>query len=437
MTYDPGRKQERWSLMREVSMHGQISSDGLKQTNFTVSAGLGTGPVPLDPYRSASFYEAERERVFGRAWLMLARREEIASPGDFVVKSIPSCGVSAIITHGKDGRIRAFHNSCSHRGSEVVAAHHGNRALFVCPYHNWTYANDGRLVGIPDEASFFGIDKSNCGLSPIACDLWEGWIFVNLQPEPEVPLATFLGSFAQHLTGIQYLAADNPVILTADLDANWKVVADAFIETYHIPVIHPRTIGTTFSSKLNPCARLLGAQLYGSHRAVSMYGNPNYVADPRNHVERLATTAAGSVIAAATREGAGDFLAHPSVNPTRSGNWSMDVNHLFPHTHIDCGPGGFWTHQFWPVSPNRSRYEARFYVPKAQTIRERFQQELYIGRVVEVVLEDLSNVARTQRGIDSSGKKFMQLQDSEVGIRHSLEQIIKWINAETVVEALA
>ena len=114
----------------------------------------------------------------------------------------------------------------------------------------------------------------------------------------------------------------------------------------------------------------------------------------------------------------------------------MDVNHVFPNTQIDCGPGGFWFHQFWPTSPNTSKYEVKFFVPRAASVRQRLQQELYVARVIEVVLEDLSNVARTQRGIDSNGKIAMQLQDSEVGIRHSTHQVTKWANAATVREAM-
>jgi hypothetical protein len=133
----------------------------------------------------------------------------------------------------------------------------------------------------------------------------------------------------------------------------------------------------------------------------------------------------------------GAFLAHPAVNPTRSNHWSMDTNALFPNLHIDFGPGGLWTHQFWPLSAGRTRYEGRFYVGPASTIRERFQQEVYAARVAEVVLEDLANVARTQRGISSGGQATMQLKDSEVGIRHVLDQVHRWVGANTVAEALA
>lgn len=408
-------------------------------TDFTISNGLSTEPLPLPPYRTQEFFDLERDQVFKRAWLLLGREEEIPNPGDYIVKTVDPCRVSALISRGKNGRLKAFYNSCSHRGSEVVAEPQGNRDRFVCPYHNWTYSSDGDLLRVTDESSFFKLDKAKCGLTPIALDVWEGWYFINLQPEPEVSLQTFLGPLADYLKDLPYLAASDPVVITADLDANWKTVFDAFIETYHIPAIHRKTIASTFSSRENPHSRLLAAKILGAHCAVSMYGNPGYTMNPDNKVETLAykDIQTESVIAASSKQEAGDFLAHRSVNPTGSTSWSMDVNAVFPHAQIDCGPGGFWFHQFWPVSAGKCRYEVRFYVPKATTARQRFQQELYVARVTEVVLEDLSNVARTQSGIDTAGKQFIQIQDSEVGIRHQLQQVIKWTQADSVKEALA
>jgi phenylpropionate dioxygenase-like ring-hydroxylating dioxygenase large terminal subunit len=420
---------------------GDSTASGMFQgeTTFTADCGLSTQPIPLEPYRSHAFFEKTRDNVFGRAWLLMGRVEEIPEHGDYVVRRIEPNKVSALLLRDKAGEVRAYYNSCSHRGSEVTAADQGNRKRIVCPYHNWTYGTDGALLGIPDEESFFGIDKSKCGLTPMSCGVWEGWMFINLQKQPEVSLVDFLGEFRHHLEGVNYIAVQTPVTVTADLEANWKVVVDAFIESYHIPAIHPRTIASTFSSDENRFARLLDAKVFGPHRSVSMYGNPALALDPENKVEVLAYSNSGtdSLIAAGASDAMRDFLAHPSVNPTGSSSWSMDVNHMFPNTQIDFGPGGFWVHQFWPLSANTSRYEVKFYVPEALNVRQRLQQELYVSRVVEVVLEDLDNVARTQRGIDSGGKDYIQLQDSEVGIRHSTLQVIKWAEAGTVAEAMA
>jgi phenylpropionate dioxygenase-like ring-hydroxylating dioxygenase large terminal subunit len=369
---------------------------------------------------------------------MICREEEIPRAGDFVCREIEVCAASVIVVRDRDGTVRAFHNVCSHRGNQVVIEASGNARQFVCRYHNWSYALDGRLVGIPDAASFFHIDKRQCGLSAVACETWEGWVFINLMPVPEVSLAEFLGGFAQFLSGIKYQFADNPLIVQANLDCNWKVVSDAFSEAYHIPAIHPETIGATFSSRDNPFAHVLDVRFFGPHRFVSMYGNSGYVPHESHHVEILAygKPQGGSVIAAAPNDEAARFLDHPSINPTRSSQWAMDVNHIWPNTHIDTGPGGFWTHQFWPLSSNKTRHEIRFYAPAAATARERFQQEVYMSRVIEVLLEDLSNVARVQRGLESRGKDFMQLQDNEVLIRHQAAQVAKWVTAVSVRDAL-
>jgi phenylpropionate dioxygenase-like ring-hydroxylating dioxygenase large terminal subunit len=405
----------------------------------TAKAGLDLGPVPTEPYRSAEHFQLERDRVFGRSWLLVAREEEVAQPGDFVRKEIEICAASVILTRDKAGSVRAFHNTCSHRNNQLVIEERGKASRFVCRYHNWTYGNDGRLIGVPDEASFFGVDKASCGLAKIACETWEGWVFINLQREPEVDLTEFLGDFAGFLGGIDYQNATNPIVVQADLDCNWKVISDAFSESYHIPAIHPQTIGATFSSKANPFAHVLDARFFGPHRFVSMYGNPAYVPEEANKVERLAAGGAdaGSVIAAAASAQAASFLEHPSINPTRSSDWAMDVNHVWPNTHIDTGPGGFWTHQFWPLAVDKTRHEVRFYAPVVSSARERFGQEAYVCRVIEVLLEDLSNVARTQRGLASRAKDYMLLQDNEVLIRHQSHQIEKWVAAASVAEALA
>ncbi|MFD2580232.1 aromatic ring-hydroxylating dioxygenase subunit alpha [Novosphingobium colocasiae] len=150
-------------------------------TTFTQSCGLGTAPVPLEPYRSAAFFERERTQVFERAWLVAGRVEEIPNYGDYITVNLLPGNVPAIINRGKDGTVRAFYNTCSHRGSQVLDAGAGNAKRIVCPYHAWTYAADGDVVSIPDEPSFFNVDKKACGLSRMSVDVWEGWIFVNLQ----------------------------------------------------------------------------------------------------------------------------------------------------------------------------------------------------------------------------------------------------------------
>lgn len=420
-------------------MNELVSDFRARKTHFTEQAGLDTGPVSTEPYRSPEYFELERERVFKRAWLCMAREERLPNSGDFIVENVEIANASILITRAKDGVIRAFHNVCSHRSNTVVLEREGTASRFVCRYHNWTYRNDGELAGVPDEANFFGMDKKCHGLTPVACDVWEGWVFINLQRDPEVSLAEFLGEFGESYRGIPYPNADKSILYVSHLNANWKVIADAFAETYHIPAIHPETIGSTFASKDNPFARPISTQTWGPHRSVSTYGNPAYAPPERARVERLAYSniATGNVLSAAGLEGMDVFLKHPAINPTKSEHWAVDVTWLFPHFQMDVSPGGFWTHHFWPITHNYTRWEARFHIPVAGDVWTRLQQEHYIARLGEILLEDVGNTERTQFGLDSGAKDTMVLQDGEVMIRHNLHQIQKWIDADSVAEALA
>jgi len=409
------------------------------RSNFTEAAGLGTGTVSMEPYRSQAYFDMERDKVFARTWLIMGRTEDVPQVGDYIVKEVEICKASILITHGKGGAIRAFHNVCSHRGNQVVWDEKGSRkTMFRCPYHNWTYGNDGRLLAISDEKKFFGVDKAKCGLEPIHCDTWEGWIFINLNPDNKVSLKDYLGKMGEFLSGIPYPNPDRSIKIQAHLKCNWKIVVDAFSESYHIPVLHSKTIGPSFSSPSDPMGHLQNAEFFGPHHAISLYGNPEYAPSEVQLVEKLAYKMMQSenVLAANQSDVTERLRAHPAVNPGKSETWSMDINEFFPNWHLDVAGGGFWTHEIWPITPDYTRYEMRFFVPKPTTVREAFHQEHYIARLADVVLEDLANVERTQKGVMSRAKNHMHLQDNEVLIRRMFRILDQFGEAPTLEGAL-
>ena len=423
-----------------------------QRMSFTEANGLSKGPLPVDLYVSQEFFEAEREKIFRKAWLLVARQDEVANPGDYMLREITVTGHSIIISRQKDGTIRSFHNVCTHRGNRVVDEERGNATRFSCGYHKWTFKNDGSLLGVPDEGNFFSLDKAKCGLREVRTEVWEGWVFVNLSETPEISLDAFLGDLKGFMAGIEYPEGFDQIRISADLDCNWKTASDAFSETYHVPAIHPRTIGETFASKTNPFAHLLDLRLFGPHRFASLYGNDEYELDDGQVVEKLSFTMDSSggrtPFSFSHDDGASSqsqefdalqidrLLQHSSVNPTKANGWAMDILHVFPNTHLSAGAGGFWYLQFWPVSRNQCFYEGRFYMPRARSAAARLQQEIYIARVVEIWLEDLSNVAKVQKGLESGVLTEMHLQDSEALLRHGVEQVIRWTSAESAAEAL-
>ncbi len=410
----------------------------IPEHSFTKVAGLGTGPVSVEPYRSPAYFELERERVFKRAWLCIGRVEQLPEINSFFVKDLDIVKASALITRDKNDKIRAFHNVCSHRGNLVVNETCGVAERLVCKYHNWTYANDGQLVGVPDQKHFFDLDKKTCGLTPIACDVWEGFIFLNFQKKPEISLKEFLGPFGTTYAGVPYFNLDETIVIQADFNANWKLICDAFAEPYHVPALHPATLAPGFAHpEDNKYARPLSALTHGIHRHFSAYGNPHYVPAEKSKVERLVyTQVTGNVLGGDSAENAAALTAHPAINPTKNPNWSADVTWIFPNFNIDYSTGGFWVHEFWPVSVNRTKWTLKIYIPKTTSVRHRLQLEHYACRWSEVVLEDVTNCERIQRGLESGAKDHMMLQDAEMLIRHHLHVLDKWVKADTVAEAM-
>ena len=291
---------------------------------------------------------------------------------------------------------------------------------------------------MPDEAQFFDFDRKDHGLKSIACDVWDGWIFINFQKVPEVSLAEFLGDLGRVFTGIPYLNTHQALVMEARLDANWKLIADAFAETYHLKTTHPQTLAPSFTSDKNRLGRPVGGRTWGIHRSVSTYGNMGYVTPATSKVERLANLHAGTnVLAGDTSEEVMRLRNHPAINPAGSEHWSADLTWLFPNFHIDYSSGGFWTHEFWPTAYNKTRWVARIYMPTATSWRDRLAQEHYAARWGEVLLEDIGNCESIQTGIESGAIDEFVLQDAEFMIRHSLHTLDNWMNAETVRDAIS
>ncbi|MFZ0227768.1 MAG: Rieske (2Fe-2S) protein, partial [Mycobacterium sp.] len=161
---------------------------------------LGTAPVDYTDSIDPAFFEAEREAIFKRTWLNVGRVERLPRTGSYFTKELPSAGkgISVILVKTKDGSVKAFHNVCRHRGNKLVwndfpqEETSGTCRQFTCKYHAWRYNLDGDLTFIQQEDEFFDVDKSDYGLVPVRCELWEGFIFINFDNHAK-PLADYLG----------------------------------------------------------------------------------------------------------------------------------------------------------------------------------------------------------------------------------------------------
>ena len=196
--------------------------------------------MPRERYTSAALLAEEIERIFARQWNCVGRANQLASPGDYFVREV--AGESLIILRdrsGEGGELRAFFNICRHRGTRLCTGGGTLPETIQCPYHAWTYATDGRLIGAPHMHDVAGFDKRDYPLHPAALAVWEGFIFVNIAGDPPQPFDEWFAPMLRRLErfGLSQLKVGHRV--TYDVRANWKLVFQNYSECLHCPMIHP------------------------------------------------------------------------------------------------------------------------------------------------------------------------------------------------------
>jgi phenylpropionate dioxygenase-like ring-hydroxylating dioxygenase large terminal subunit len=190
-------------------------------------------------YYSPAIQKLEKERIFCREWLCIARAEEIANPGDYLALRI--VGEPIIVARNLMGQIRCFANLCRHRGVEIAQGN-GNAKYLSCPYHAWTYDLDGQLVTAGFMKESTGFDPKTCRLKPIAVEEWAGWVFVNLSEDP-LPLSEFIGDFAADVGLLRMQDCMLASKLFVPANANWKFVVENVMDIYHSRTLHYNTFG--------------------------------------------------------------------------------------------------------------------------------------------------------------------------------------------------
>jgi phenylpropionate dioxygenase-like ring-hydroxylating dioxygenase large terminal subunit len=221
---------------------------------------------PYGWYTDPEILRREQERIFRGAWQYAGHTGQLPEPGSFFTGSAGRTPV--VVTRARDGVLRAFLNVCRHRGFPVAEGE-GRRETLQCPYHAWTYGLDGCLRAAPRSEEEPEFPQEELGLVPVAVDTWGPFVFVNAGPAPE-PLADALGSMPAQVAELG-LDVDSLVHHTrweTELDANWKIVCENFLECYHCQVAHPgfaEVIDVSAESYALDAAGLLSSQ-YGPIR---------------------------------------------------------------------------------------------------------------------------------------------------------------------------
>ncbi|MGB9244528.1 MAG: aromatic ring-hydroxylating dioxygenase subunit alpha [Candidatus Acidiferrales bacterium] len=192
--------------------------------------------IPAPWYTDARIADLERLNVFSRTWQFAARLEQLENPGQYVTTTV--AGEPIVVVRGSDKKLRAFFNVCRHHAMTVMNEPCGHAQHMRCPYHGWTYNLEGELRGMTEFEGVREFDRAKNGLVPIRAEIWERFVFVNLDPTA-APLKEFLGKLVDLAKPLGFAELKFVERRSYTLDCNWKVYVDNFLDGgYHVPHMH-------------------------------------------------------------------------------------------------------------------------------------------------------------------------------------------------------
>ena len=202
------------------------------------AAPSGPHPITTERYVGADWLRREFDELFPHVWLFAGLERDVAEPGEYLVLNMGD--ESLLVSRTDDGDLAAFYNVCQHRGARVMVNDRGWTRNFVCPYHGWTYENDGRLSVVPDAERFTPpVDCAARSLRAVRVEAFSDMVFVCMDPDVP-PLLEYLGSVGDAIAPYDLAGMSLVADQTVHLAANWKAVFDNFGELYHVEHIHPQ-----------------------------------------------------------------------------------------------------------------------------------------------------------------------------------------------------
>ena len=374
--------------------------------------------IPVQRFTSDEFWELEQKYLWPRSWVIAGRSEDIPNVGDFF--TFDDLGVPILLIRGKDLQVRAFYNTCQHRGAPVVRESSGTSKLLRCQYHSWSYDIDsGQLVSVPDERDFVDLDKTERCLPTISCAVWDNWIFVN-QDTNAISLAEHIGSIADEMSEFQGQSLRTVAKQSEIVPCNWKVTAEAFLEVYHFRHIHSRNgeslldnRGATMGLLPNGCSRMVTPFSKTSYTALGMKNWDDY-----KHVVLPGFTDIKTV---------NDMVRCTS---TAFG--------IFPNLITPVAAYGFPFITFWPIDKQTTRIDWTHYAPIDFDPREGLPAnwQARLDNFALIMQEDFWNMAPMQKSLESPAMRGMPINYQERRIWNFHEEVDRLIGIERIPEEL-
>src|SRR5438067_872426 len=317
-----------------------------RKTTETFRAGART--LPQRYFVSPEIFAEEKEKIFSRQWVLVGHQSQIAEAGDYFTAEIS--GESFIVVRDKRGEIHGFYNVCRHRGSRLIENRNGQCAAIQCPYHAWTYALDGRLLGAPHMDEMPGFNKAEYPLKPARLGLWEGFIFLNLG-EATASLEKWFESLGGKVAPWNVAALRSANRIEYDVRANWKLIFQNYSECYHCLGVHPEL------SKISPHDSAENDLTEGS-----FLGGFMRIAKGRS----LTMSGKACALGIADSSRAHDHAPARDRNPSQEIENDHDHEHeqdgknrvfyysIFPNMLLSLHPDYVMVHQLEPQSPERT-----------------------------------------------------------------------------------
>jgi choline monooxygenase len=332
-------------------------------------------------YFSAETFAAERDSIFASSWQLVGHVQQAVSPGDYF--SFDLLGEPLLVVRGEDGILRGFHNVCRHRAGPAASGC-GNRRLFRCGYHGWTYRLDGTLLVTPEFDGVEDFDPREFGLIPVRLEEWFNLIFVNLDGEA-APLREYLGELPRQAAKFDFQSMKLFERRTYDMKCNWKTYVDNYLEGYHLPSVHPG-----LSRELNYNA---------------------YTVEPyERHVRQWGPIRG---------EQPGD--ATPRRYSQASGELTADYFWVFPNWMINCYPDNVSVNIVLPLEPERTLAIFEWYLPEKDLDSETARKSVAFSD--EIQMEDIAICEVVQKNLHSrsySSGRYSVKQEKGVHAFHSM-----------------
>ncbi|MDB5686689.1 MAG: hypothetical protein JWR77_1278, partial [Rhizorhabdus sp.] len=286
-----------------------------------------------------------------------------------------------------------------------------------CPYHSWLYGADGSLRSIPFAENFPAVDKVKHGLTPIALDIWNGFIFINFDPAPDQTLREYLGGLGDLHETLPFDRYAFHSRSTVEFAANWKAGMHTFSEGYHITTAHARTLTPQIVTRDNPTFNFYDIRTFGPHSTLT--SERNFEWRPKSPVVQFVVDQLPP--ASMPRQGDAverDFATHPSINRIGLPNFGVETITIFPNVCLQPLGGGYIWMEFWPLAPDRTIVEIRQHSARPpSSLREEFAAVYGTANARDVLTEDFALTELQQRGFAMGAKTHQNFGENEPLLR--------------------